>query len=170
MLPKDSGMIIAYAGIGKDSVVVEAGAGTGFLTIALARVARQVVSYEQKPEFAMLATDNVEKADLSNVTIKQQNVLENIAEREVDAVVLDMPEADKVVPLAYAALKKNGYLVGYLPHTEQVKAFVAAAHAAKFSEVFALENIVREYEVREFGVRPQHWGMTHTAYLAFARK
>lgn len=170
VLPKDIGMIIAYTGLNKESTVVEAGAGTGFLTVALAQIAKRVVSYEQKPEFAALARSNVEKAGLSNVEIRQRNVLEGIEETDVDVVVLDMPDADKVVPLAYAALKKGGCLAGYLPHTEQMKAFLVAAQNARFSEVFALENIIREYEVRDFGVRPQHWGLTHTAYLVFARK
>ena len=39
-----------------------------------------------------------------------------------------------------------------------------------FKKVFTLENIIREYAVRDFGVRPVHQGLLHTAYLVFARK
>jgi len=72
--------------------------------------------------------------------------------------------------LAHNALVSGGYLVGFLPNLEQAKEFFLAAEAAKFSDVFMIESIVREYDVREYGVRPKHVGLTHTAYLVFAQK
>ncbi len=169
ILPKDSGTIIAYAGITRDSVVVEAGAGTGFLTVALANVAKELISYEFKEEFAKLASDNVNRAGLSNVKIKHADITLRIEEKDVDAIVLDMQHAEKAVKLAYDALKKDCYCVGYLPNIEQAKDFYLEC-IKYFSEVFMLESIVRDFEVRDFGVRPKHWGLTHSAYLVFARK
>ncbi|HNT61195.1 MAG TPA: hypothetical protein PKJ97_04430, partial [Candidatus Bilamarchaeaceae archaeon] len=90
-------------------------------------------------------------------------------ERDVDLVTLDMPGAEQALASAHAALKEGGYCVGYLPNVEQAKAFFLEAQKS-FREVFMLEGIVREYEVRDFGVRPSHIGLMHTAYLVFARK
>ncbi|MFA5412359.1 MAG: methyltransferase domain-containing protein [Candidatus Micrarchaeia archaeon] len=169
MLPKDVGMIVSYTCLGKDSLVVDAGAGTGFNAIMLGRIAKKVVSYERREEFAKLAAENVKSLGMKNVKIKNADIIEGIEEKDLDLVTLDMPESEKVVPLAHAALKEGGYCVGYLPNIEQAKEFYMEAQKS-FREVFMLENIVREYEVRDFGVRPKHVGLMHTAYLVFARK
>lgn len=168
--PKDAGLIIAYTGIGKHSLVVEAGAGSAFLTAMLANVCKKVYSYERKPEFYELAKKNLERAGIDNVELKHKDILEGIEEREVDLVSLDMPDAEKAVASAHAALKNEGWIVGYLPNVEQAKSFYMECHKNGFAEIFMLEGIVREYEVREYGVRPCHIGLTHTAYLVFARK
>jgi len=170
IIPKDLGMVISYTGLGKTSKVVEAGAGSGFATIVLGNIAKNVVSYERKKEFAELVKDNVKKAGLKNVKVKTADVLEGIKEKGVDLVLLDMPEAQNAVKHAYLALAKGGYLVGFLPNMEQAKEFYLTAEKAKFDEVFMLESIVREYDVRIYGVRPKHVGLTHTAYLVFAQK
>ncbi len=170
IIPKDIGMVISYTGIGKKSKIVEAGAGSGFATIMLGNIAKSIVSYERKKEFAELAKENVKKAGLKNVKIKAADILEGIKEKGLDLVLLDMPEAEKGVGLAYNALAKGGYLVGFLPNLEQAKDFFLKAEEANFSEVFMLESIVREYDVRIYGVRPKHIGLTHTAYLVFAQK
>ncbi|MEM4272274.1 MAG: rRNA adenine N-6-methyltransferase family protein [Candidatus Bilamarchaeaceae archaeon] len=170
ILPKDIGMVIGYAGIGKKSTVVEAGAGSGFATVMLANIAKKVVSYEWKEEFAGIARENLKRAGLRNAKIKIRDVREGIEERGVDLVLLDMPEAEKAVAHAYLALKEGGFLAGFLPHFEQCKSFWAECEAAGFREKFMLEAIVREYEARECGIRPKHIGLTHTAFLVFARK
>ena len=169
VLPKDSGAIIAYAGITRNSVVVEAGAGTGFLTVALANVAKEVISYEIDEEFAKLVEDNLKCVGLDNVKIKRKDVLLGIDEKDVDAVILDMRESAKAVKNAHEVLKKGCYVAGYLPNIEQAKEFYLEC-VKYFEDVFMLETIVRDYEVRDFGVRPKHWGLTHSAYLVFARK
>ncbi len=168
--PKDAGMIIAYTGIGKDSIVVEAGAGSGFFTIILANICKKVYAYERKMEFFELAKNNLKRAELNNVELKNKNIFDGIDEKEVDLVSLDLPEAEKGVALAYSALKTEGWLTGYLPNIEQAKTFYIECYKTEFSEMFVLENIVREYEVREYGVRPMNIGLMHTAYLVFAKK
>ena len=77
-LPKDAGQIIAYTGIGKESKVLELGAGSGFMTVQLANVANEVVSYEKRKEFLELAESNVKRSGLKNVTFKFRDVLEGI--------------------------------------------------------------------------------------------
>lgn len=168
--PKDIGLIVGHTGIGKGSICVDAGAGSAFLTCALANICEKVYSYERKPEFFELAKKNIERAGLKNVELKNKDIFEGIDEKDVDLVTLDLPDAEKGVAGAHSALKKDGWLVGYLPNVEQAKEFYMKCHELGFSEIFMLENIVREFEVREYGVRPVHIGLTHTAYLVFARK
>ncbi|MEM2948531.1 MAG: methyltransferase domain-containing protein [Candidatus Anstonellales archaeon] len=169
VLPKDFGMIAAYAGVNRESFVVDIGGGSGFLALSLARIAKKVVTYERRREFAEIIKKNCEKVGLENVEIKIKDAKEGIEEKEVDLITLDTPEAVLLLENVYSSLKKCGYAVAYLPNIEQAKEFYLAAEKI-FEEVFMLENIVREYEVREKGTRPQHFGLFHTAYLVFCRK
>lgn len=170
-LPKDAGMVMGYTGIGKDSKVIELGSGTGFMTVQLANIAKEVVSYEKRKEFLDIAEANVRRAGLANVTFRLHDVLHGIEEKDCswDLLFCDIAEAEKIVPHAMAALKKGGYLAAHCLQSEQAKALHLEC-AKHFSEVFTTEAIVREYEVRDFGFRPAHFGLMHTAYLVFARK
>jgi tRNA (adenine57-N1/adenine58-N1)-methyltransferase len=171
VLPKDIGVIVAYSGVGKNSVVVDAGAGSGWLAISLANVAKKVTSYEWRPEFAELAEKNAKRAGVSDsLTIKRASVLDGIEERDVDLVTLDLADSDKAVPHAHAALRSGGMVFGYLPHVEQSRRFFEACEVAGFADVRMMECIVRDYLVRASGVRPENTGLTHTAYLVFATK
>ena len=170
VLPKDIGMIMAYTGVGKTSKVLDAGAGSGWLAISLGNVAKSVVAYERREDFAELSRKNVERAGLKNVKVKLADVFDGISEKGLDLVTLDLADSDRVVPHAYKALKNGGYVVGYLPHAEQASRFVKECERAGFLEIFTLESIVREILVREHGFRPENVGLTHTAYLVFARK
>jgi tRNA (adenine57-N1/adenine58-N1)-methyltransferase len=171
ILPKDIGIILAYSGVGKNSTVVDAGAGSGWLAIALANAAKKVVSYEWREEFAELAEKNAKRAGVSeSLEIRRANVLEGISEREVGLVTFDFADSDKAVPHAHAALRKGGMIFGYLPHIEQARKFFEACEAAGFGKPQMVECIVRDYLVRAAGVRPENTGLTHTAYLVFAEK
>ncbi|MEM3030725.1 MAG: methyltransferase domain-containing protein [Candidatus Micrarchaeia archaeon] len=171
MLPKDIGLILAYTGVGREGTAVDAGTGSGFLAISLANVCSRVVTYEWREEFVRLARQNIEKSGLANIELKHASVFDGIAEREVDLVTLDLANPEKALPHAAGALKRGGFVVAYLPHAEQVSAFVKAAReSGAFDEPFTLECIEREYLVREAGFRPENKGITHTGYLSFARK
>jgi len=170
VLPKDFGLVVAFTGIGKKSLVVDAGAGSGFLAIGLANIVKKVVSYEWREDFAELAEANIRKSASKNIEIKRKDVFKGISERNVDLVTLDLADAEKVIKNAKRALEKGGYVVGFLPNVEQVKKFVKELEKNKFVEVFTIESIVREILVRKEGVRPETKGLLHTVYLTFARK
>lgn len=172
ILPKDFGAIAGFTGIGKQSFCIDAGSGSGWLACMLGNICGRVVSYEWREDFAKVAEGNVKRAGLDNVEIRVKDVFVGIDEKDADLVVLDLADSEKAVGHAYAALKKDGFLVGYLPHAEQVQRFVKACAEAGFAEdnIFTIENIVREMLVRERGFRPDTKGLWHTAYLTFARK
>ncbi|MFH0738166.1 MAG: methyltransferase domain-containing protein [Candidatus Micrarchaeota archaeon] len=170
-IPKDAGMIIAYTGLNKDSRVIELGSGSGFMTVQMAGIAKEVKSYEKRKEFLDLAESNVKRAGLTNVAFKLHDVLHGIEEKDGtwDLVFCDIAEAEMVAEAAHAALKKGGYLAAHCLQSEQAKRLHLEAEK-RFSEVFTAECMMREYEARDFGFRPKHFGLVFTAYLVFARK
>lgn len=171
VLPKDIGIILAYTGIGKHSLCIDAGTGSGWLAIALARVADTVISYDTREDFIKIAEANRKQEGLDNLILKQGDVTEKIDEENADLVTLDMADSDKAVKNAYNALKPNGFICAYLPHMEQVKKFVEALSKYSIAEPpHVVEVIVREMLVREAGMRPATKGLLHTAYLIFAQK
>ena len=170
ILPKDIGIIIVYSGVSKDSVCVDAGTGSGWLAVSLARLCKQVYSYDLREYFLAIAEKNRVTLGLDNLTLKQGDVFKKIDEKEVDLVTLDMPNSDKALKNARNALKSDGTVVGYLPHTEQVKKFVEKLEKLNFIDVHTIEVIVRDMLVRKDGTRPTNTGLWHTAYLVFARK
>jgi tRNA (adenine57-N1/adenine58-N1)-methyltransferase len=170
ILPKDIGIIMAYTGVSKNSTCVDAGTGSGWLAVSLARICKHVTSYDVREDFMRIADRNMHAEGLDNLTLKLGDVTKRIDEKDVDLVTLDMPGSDKAVRNAYKALKQNGYICGYLPHMEQVKSFVSKLEKFSFRNVFVLEVIARDMLVRKEGMRPSTKGVWHTAYLAFAQK
>ena len=170
ILPKDIGIIIAYTGVNKNSVVVDAGTGSGWLAVSLARLASKVYSYDLREDFLAIAQKNKEMLGLDNLELKQGDVTKNIEEKNVDIVTLDMPGSEKALSKAKKALKQEGMVVGYLPNAEQVQKFVSKLNSLNFTDTHTVEVIVRDILVRKEGMRPTNMGLWHTAYLVFSRK
>jgi tRNA (adenine57-N1/adenine58-N1)-methyltransferase len=174
LLKKDLGFILAYTGVGTGDVVVDAGTGSGALAMFLANIVRpsgKVYTYEIREEFAEIARNNFEKAGLQEfIEIKCKDITKGIDEENVDLITLDLPEPWKVVPHAYVALKRGGFLMAYSPYVEQVKKTVKALTEGSFKAVKTFEIFEREIEVSKKGVRPKTRMYGHTAYLTFARK
>ncbi len=171
IMPKDVGLIIAYTGISPDSLVVDAGTGSGFLAIFLANYVRlgKVVTYEKNKKFAKIAKENISLSGLTNIKLKQKDIMKGIDEKNVDLITLDMKDAEKVIGHAYKALKPGGWLVVYSPYIEQVISVVKEIEKKNFSNVKTIENMVREWQIKE-GARPKTIGIMHTGWLTFARK
>ncbi|MEM3839013.1 MAG: methyltransferase domain-containing protein [Candidatus Micrarchaeaceae archaeon] len=170
ILPKDIGIIISFSGIGRDSICVDAGTGSGWLAVSLAKIAKEVYSYDIREDFLAIAEKNRQLLGLGNLFLKHGDVFKKIDEKNVDLVTLDMPSSEKALSSAKKALKPGGCVVGYLPHVEQVKAFVKRLNSLKFADIYAVEVVLRDILVRDEGVRPSTKGIWHTAYLVFAKK
>jgi tRNA (adenine57-N1/adenine58-N1)-methyltransferase len=171
---KDAAMISAFTGMGPGDLVVDAGAGSGFLAVYMGNLVRpdgRVVSYEKREDFAELAAGNVERAGLSKyVEVKQKDIFNGIDEKDVDVITLDMPEPWHAIGHAKSALKDGGYLVSYVPSVEQFRQFVLACQEAGLSHERTIECAVREMLVKERGTRPENVALVHTGYLTFIRK
>ncbi|NJD98336.1 tRNA (adenine-N1)-methyltransferase [Thermococcus sp. LS1] len=174
--PKDAGIIIAYAGISPGDTVIEAGVGSGALTIFLANIvgpAGRVISYEVREDFARIAQKNVELAGFSDrVTIKLKNIYEGIDEDYADHIVLDLPQPENVLPHAVEVLRPGGYFVAYTPCMNQVHRFFQALQEYRehFYKPRVVEVLVREHEVKKECMRPKTTMLAHTGYITFLRK
>jgi len=168
--PKDIGTIIAYAGIGKDSVVVDAGSGSGALCCFLAHVAKKVVTYENDSRSVEVTKKNIQLFGLKNITLKQADVYQGIAEKKVDVITLDLPEPWKCLEHAGKALKAGGFLISYSPHITQALQLVNGAAAAGFTHLRTQETIERQWVVDGQRARPEYQMLGHTGFLTFLRK
>ncbi len=172
--PKDIAALLLLADVRPGARVAEAGSGTGSLTVALARAvgpAGAVSSYDLRLEAIETARRNVEEAGLGPiVAFRQGDVRTGIADTDLDAVFLDLPDPWSAVPAAWDALRPCGHLATFSPNMEQVKETVAAIRRKPFVDVRTIELIEREMEVRDIGVRPSFAALGHTGYLTFARK
>ena len=174
LYPKDIGYLLFRMGIGAGSRIVEAGTGSGALTMALADAVRpdgRVYSYEINPRFQRIAAGNVERAGLmENVELKEGDVTEGIDETGVDAVVLDLATPWLVVPLAYDALAGSGVFASFSPTIEQVMKTTSALREHPFIEIETIELMLRRLNVAENKTRPQTVMIGHSGYITTGRK
>ena len=168
---KDIGQIIAETGINKKSRIVDAGAGSGAIACFLAHIAKEVVTYEIREDFIKIVEENIKFLGLKNIKIKKKDIYEGIDEKDIDLIVLDLPEPWKAIKSAEKALKSGGFLVSYSPSVPQVMDFVNAVRENKnFTHIKTNEVIEREWEVNERRVRPKTVGLNHTGFLSFVRR
>jgi len=171
---KDAAIISAFTGISPGDVVVDAGAGSGFLAIYMGNLVRpdgKVISYERREDFAKIAKKNVEKAGFEKyVEIKEKDIFKGIDEKDVDVITLDMPEPWHAAVHAKEALKDGGFLVSYVPTVEQFRHFVSQCESVGLKHEKTVECTVREMVLGERGTRPQIKGLMHTGYITFVRK
>jgi tRNA (adenine57-N1/adenine58-N1)-methyltransferase catalytic subunit len=169
MLQKDIGVVLANTNIGRDSKVLDAGAGSGVLSLNLARFVKKVYSYDIREEFLEIAKENAKKFNVKNVVFRNLNVFEKIKDKNLDLITLDLKDSWKALPLVKKALKSNGEVVTYFPHITQVSEF-ASKLEGDFKLIKVVENIQRDWVIEGRRARPEHTGILHTGFLVFARK
>lgn len=168
IMKKDAGVIASYTGLNKGDIVVEAGTGSGAMTIFLAGIVKKVISYERREEFQKVAKENLEKCGIKNVKLKLGDVEKGIKEKDIDVVILDLGAPEKVIPHAKKVLKPGGFLVVYSPVVEQITRIRDVMSG--FAEIETIEIIKREWDVGDNKTRPRTRMLGHTAFLTFARK
>ncbi len=174
--PKDLAVICFFADVGPGHTAVEAGLGSGALTLALLRAVGstgRVVSYETREEFARRAQRNIEARLGPDVplTVRLQDVYAGIEERGVDRLLLDLPEPWRLVEPAAEALRGGGVFCAYVPTLPQAQRTheALAAHAA-FALVDTFETLLRPWHIAGLSVRPAHRMVAHTGFITLARR
>ena len=167
---KDAGIISAFTGISSGSRVLEAGSGSGALTCYLANLIKpdgKIYSYEKREDFLEIAKRNIKNFNLSEwVEFKNQSTHDSVEEKNLDVVILDMPDPWNSVENAENALKVGGYLVCYLPNLNQVKELLKKSEETKFRLIKIVDaNIKEAKDNLRFKSK-----IRHTAYLVFMRK
>jgi len=172
--PKDLGAILIAADIGPGHRVLEAGVGSGALSMTLLRAGAEVVGYELREDFAERAVANVRAAlgEGAKYRIEIRDVTAGIDEVGLDRILLDMPEPHEVVGAAAGALRPGGILLSYLPTINQTALLRRALDdsASGFGLSETQEIMRRTWHVEERSVRPDHRMVGHTGFLTTARR
>jgi tRNA (adenine57-N1/adenine58-N1)-methyltransferase len=173
--PKDCARIVSLAALAPGDHVVEAGAGTGALTVALAYAVGptgRVTSIDRRTESLRIARENIDRAGLSDrVTWVERDVVQDGFDRgSADAVILDLPEPWSVLASAHAALRIGGTVVAYTPTYNQLERTVRGMREHRFDEVQAMEILERSMHVGEGGTRPSFDMLGHTGFLSAGRR
>lgn len=174
--PKDIGMILILGDIFPGARVVEAGLGSGALTMALLRAVGErgsVVSYDIREDFINNASANIRMflGKTDNHLIRHTDIYEGIGEEGIDRVVLDLPEPWRVVESAASALRQGGIYLCYLPTIIQVSRVVEELKKnSSFIQIETSETLFRTWHVEDNSVRPDHRMVAHTGFITVARK
>jgi tRNA (adenine57-N1/adenine58-N1)-methyltransferase catalytic subunit len=171
--PKDLGPILMVADIYPGVRVLEAGVGSGALSMTLLRVGAEVVGYELREDFADRAIRNVRRflgeGASARYRVEVRDVYEGIDERGLDRVVLDLPEPWQVVKHAQASLRPGGIFVAYTPSVMQVAQLRDTLAESDFELAQTIEVMQRGWHVEGQAVRPDHRMVAHTGFLTSAR-
>ncbi len=179
LYPKDLALICMWADIHPGATVIEAGIGSGALTMTLLNAVGEkgrVISYEIREDFARRAVANIETYLGASITtdrllVRQQDIYDGIEEEAVDRIVLDLPEPHRVVPHAVSRLRSGGIFLAFLPTVPQVELVVAALRReAGFSDVETFETLLRTWNIDGRSVRPDHRMVAHSGFITTARR
>lgn len=169
---KDIGLIIAEIGLNKDSVVIECGSGSGALSCFLAKICKKIYSYEIRDDFYKIVKSNIEFLNIKNIELKNKDGKNGFDEKDVDAIILDLPDPWEFIEIANKSLKIGGFLVSYSPTIPQVMDFVEKINTTNknFLYLKTSEIIERSWEINKRKVRPFSKGIGHSGFISFARK
>jgi tRNA (adenine57-N1/adenine58-N1)-methyltransferase len=174
LYPKDIGFILVTMSIGPGKKVIEAGTGSGSMTIALAHAIGaegHVISYEIRPDMQNLAKKNLERVGLAaRVDFKLRDIAEGLDETDADAFFLDVPNPYDYIPQVRGALKPGGFFCSLLPTVNQVELLLIALRRERFAFIEVCEILVRYYKPEPTRLRPTDRMVAHTGFLIFGRK
>jgi tRNA (adenine57-N1/adenine58-N1)-methyltransferase len=175
--PKDLGAILVGADLHPGARVLEAGTGTGALTLAALRAVGPsgvVVSYEQREEFLEAAARAITEtlgAIPPNLTLKLGDIYLGVDERDMDRVLLDLSEPWQAIPSVRSALRQGGIVFAHCPNISQVQRFFEGLREVRgFGMLEVFELLQRGWTVRGRSLRPSHRMVAHTGFLTFARR
>lgn len=179
--PKDAAQIVMLADVFPGATVVEAGVGSGALSLSLLRAigpAGRLVSFERRDDFAEVARGNVEtffgeRPDTWSVVVGDlvEELPGALPAGTVDRVVLDMLAPWECIDAVADALTPGGVVLCYIATATQLSRVAEYIRATGlFTEPDASETMVRGWHVEGLAVRPDHRMVAHTGFLLTARR
>ena len=172
--PKDHGTIITFADIFPGAKVLESGVGSGALSISLLRAigpSGKLYGYEIREDFAAQAQRNVHRYMGAEQPweVSVQDIYEGIDLKDLDRIVLDLPEPWNVVEHAEKALVPGGLIISYVPSITQAAQLREKLSESKFGMEKTFETLLRGWHIEGKAVRPDHRMVAHTGFLTVAR-
>lgn len=175
--PKDAALIVGFADIFPGAKVLEAGVGSGALTLSLLRAVGPtglVHSVERRDEFAANAQSNVEHY-FNGVPNNWNLTIGSLQDQELpekyDRVILDMLAPWECIDQAAKVLVPGGVYMAYVATTTQLSNVAEGLKSdGRFTEPESFESLVRPWHHDGLAVRPEHRMIAHTGFLIFARR
>lgn len=175
--PKDAALILGFADIAPGLQVLEAGVGSGALTISLLRAVGpdgQVDSFEKREEFAVIARKNVTHyfgSTPAHWSLNVGAVQEQVHLKKYDRVVLDMLAPWECIEMAATVLNPGGVFLAYVATTTQLSETAESIKkSGAFTEPESTESLIRGWHHEGLAVRPQHRMIGHTGFLIMTRR
>ena len=175
--PKDAAMIVGVADVFPGARVLEAGVGSGALTISLLRAVGEkgaVHSIERREDFAEIARENVNgyfANETKNWKLEVGDLQDQDFNSEFDRVVLDMLAPWECIDIAAKALRPGGVFLAYVATTTQLSATAEALKSdGRFTEPESSETLVRGWHHEGLAVRPQQRMIGHTGFIIHSRR
>ena len=179
--PKDAAQILVEGDIFPGAVVVEAGVGSGALSMYLLRAigdSGELHSFERRSEFAEIAAGNVKSQLGSNpknwkihLGDLQEQLPKKLKPQSVDRVVLDMLAPWECIDECATALAPGGLIIVYVATATQLSRVAEDLRSSRsFTEPLAFETLVRPWHLQGLAVRPEHRMISHTGFLLTARR
>lgn len=175
--PKDAALIIGFADIYPGARVLEAGVGSGALTLSLLRAvgpSGSVLSVERRSDFAENARSNIEhyfSGVPTNWSLRVGSLQDQEFDEIFDKVILDMLAPWECIELAAKVLRPGGVFLAYVATSTQLSATAEALKSnGNFTEPESSESLVRGWHHEGLAVRPQHRMIGHTGFLIQSRR
>jgi tRNA (adenine57-N1/adenine58-N1)-methyltransferase len=175
--PKDAAMIIGVADVFPGAKVIEAGVGSGALSISLLRAIGpdgELSSFERREDFAEIALENVKtyfNGLPSQWKLTIGSVQDSETEKKYDRIILDMLAPWECVPFAAEVLRPGGVFLAYVATTTQLSSTAEALKEdGNFTEPLSSETIVRDWHHEGLAVRPMQRMIGHTGFLIVSRR
>jgi tRNA (adenine57-N1/adenine58-N1)-methyltransferase len=179
--PKDAANIVTMGDIFPGAKVVEAGVGSGALSMYLLRAIGSdgsLTSFERREEFAEIAQANVSTHfgfRPSNWDVRigslEVELPIHIEDGSIDRIVLDMLAPWECIESVSKALAPGGVLICYVATVTQLSRVAEEIRSSgQYAEPEAFESLVRGWHLQGLAVRPEHRMGGHTGFLLTARR
>jgi tRNA (adenine57-N1/adenine58-N1)-methyltransferase catalytic subunit len=173
LYPKDIGLLLLKLNVHPGMTMLEAGTGSGGLTLALANAVGptgQIISYDVREDMQKVARRNLELAGfLDRVTLKLRDIKEGFDETDVESFFLDVSNPQDYTTQVHTVLRGGGHFGCLVPTINQVSDLLISLQRSWFIMPEVIELLLRNYKTVPARMRPVDRMVAHTGYLVFAR-